>query len=97
MPTTRERYDDALAIVEKMNLPEYFATHYAMAIAQAQLGNMPEARAAIQECLRFWPEFEQGILTGHLEKWMFAQPDLIEHIVEGLEKSGLDVRGTSGA
>ena len=88
----QKRYEEALAIVQKMNLSEYFATHYATAIAQAQLGNISEAQGAVQECLRLWPEFEQGILS-NLEKWMYAQPDLIEHIVEGLELAGLDVRG----
>ena len=89
----QKRYEEALTIVEKMNLSEYFATHYATAIAQSQLGRIPEARAAIKECVRLWPDFEQGILSGHLEKWMYAQPDLIEHIVDGLELAGLDMRG----
>jgi len=88
----QKRYEEAVAIVEKMNLPEYFATHYAMAIAQAQLGHLAEAKAAIRECLRLWPDFEREIVGGHLEKWMFAQPDLIDHIAEGLEKCGLQVR-----
>ena len=88
------RYAQALEVVETINLPDYFATHYTKAIAHAQLGHADEARDSIRECLRLWPEFEQAILAGHLEKWMFAQPDLIEHIVEGLELAGLQVRST---
>ena len=47
---------------------------------------------AAENVRRLWPDFEQEIYDGHLEKWMFAQPDLIRHIVEGLEKAGLSVR-----
>jgi TolB-like protein/Tfp pilus assembly protein PilF len=87
-----KRYAQALEIAQKINLPEYFATHYAMAIAHAQLGNLEEAKTSIGECLRLWPDFEAGILEGHLEKWIYPQPDLIEHIVEGLELASLKVR-----
>jgi TolB-like protein len=91
------RYAEALSIAQKINMPEYFATHYATAIAQAQLGNLPGAEEAIREAKRLWPDFERGILGGHLDKWMFPQPDLIEHIVAGLELTGLDVRGSAAA
>ena len=88
----RGDYTEALATAQRINLPDYFATHYALAIAHAQLGNTEEAKQATDAVLRLWPEFEQEVYGGHLEKWMFAQPDLISHIVEGLEKAGLAVR-----
>ena len=88
----RGDYTEALATAQRINLPDYFATHYALAIAHAQLGNTEEAKQATDAVLRLWPEFEQEDYGGHLEKWMFAQPDLISHIVEGLEKAGLAVR-----
>ena len=88
-------YSDALAIAQKMNLPDYFASHYALAIANAQLGNMAAARQAAENVRRLWPDFEQEIYSGHLEKWMFSQPDLIAGIVDGLEKAGLSVDGFS--
>jgi len=88
----RERYAEALEIAQKINMPDYFASHYALAIAHAQLGNTIEAKQATDAVLRLWPGFEQEVHAGHLEKWMFAQPDLISHIVEGLEKAGLVVR-----
>jgi len=88
----QERYTEALEIAQKINMPDYFAAHYSLAIAHAQLGNKTEAKQATEAVRRLWPEFEQEIYSGHLEKWMFAQPDLISHIVEGLEKAGLVVR-----
>ncbi len=88
----QERYAEALEIAQKINMPDYFASHYALAIAHAQLGNTTEAKQATDAVLRLWPDFEQEIYSGHLEKWMFAQPDLIDHIVQGLEKAGLAVK-----
>jgi serine/threonine protein kinase len=85
------RYAEALEIAQKIRMPDYFASHYALAISHAQLGNMIQAQQATDAVRRLWPDFEQEIYSGHLEKWMFAQPDLITHIVEGLEKAGLVV------
>ena len=87
----QKRYAEALEIAQKINMPDYFASHYALAIAHAQLGSKAEATQAAEAVRRLWPNFEQEIYSGHLEKWMFAQPDLIAHIVEGLEKAGLVV------
>ncbi len=46
------RYAEALATAQKINLPEYFPTHYAAAIAHARLGNQKAAEAAAKEVLR---------------------------------------------
>lgn len=35
------RYAEALEIVQKLNLPDYFPTHYTEAMTQAQLGRLP--------------------------------------------------------
>ena len=88
----RGDYAAALAIAQRINMPDYFASHYALAIAHAQLGNLDAARRAAQDILRIYPDFEEEIYEGHLEKWMYAQPDLIGHIVDGLQKAGLRVQ-----
>jgi tetratricopeptide (TPR) repeat protein len=92
----QKRYAEALAIAQKINLPDYFPTHYAAAIAHAQLGNLKAAKAAADEARRLWPEFERDVLVEHLGKWFFPQPDLIEHLLEGLEKAGFRVRRPGG-
>jgi TolB-like protein/Flp pilus assembly protein TadD len=86
------RYKEALATAQKINLPDYFPTHYTAAIAHARLGNMDGARAAAKETLRLWPEFEDEFYERHIRKWMPSQPELIEQVVEGLELAGLRVR-----
>ena len=85
----QERYAEALEIAQKINMPDYFASHYALAIAHAQLGNAKAAADSTKEILRLFPTFEEDYYTGHVEKWMYAQPDLVAHIVEGLDKAGL--------
>jgi non-specific serine/threonine protein kinase len=84
-------YAEALEIAQKINVPDYFPTHYALAISHAHLGNDKAAQESKKELLRLWPDFEKGILHGHLEKWMFPQPDLIAQIVEGLRKAGFNI------
>jgi tetratricopeptide (TPR) repeat protein len=92
----QRHYAEALAIAQNINLPEYFGTHYVTAIAQAQLGNQPAAKAAVERTLQLWPDFEENFVAGHLQKWIFNQPELIAHIVEGLELAGFRLRRING-
>jgi tetratricopeptide (TPR) repeat protein len=87
----QHRYAEALAIAQKINMPEYWATPMVLAITHAQLGNEAEARNAAEEVLRIWPAFEQEYYQQGLVNWIFGQPELIEHINEGLRKAGIDL------
>jgi hypothetical protein len=62
-----------------------------LAIAHSQLGNEMEAGSAAEELLRVWPSFEQDYYQQGLVNWIFGQPDLIEHINEGLQKAGINL------
>jgi serine/threonine protein kinase len=86
------RYTDALEVNQKLNLPEYFPTHYTAAMIHAQLGNEPAARAAKARTLQLWPEFERGF-TDQLAMWIHNQPDLVAHILEGVRLAGFDIEG----
>jgi TolB-like protein/predicted ATPase len=89
----RQRRDaDALAVVQKINMPGYFSTHYCTAIAHAQLGNLAAARAAAQRTVELWPDFERDFVSDHIEKWIHKQPELVDRVIEGLELAGLHVR-----
>jgi hypothetical protein len=63
-----------------------------MAMTQAQLGNLPAARAEATKTLQLWADFERDFVTGHVQKWIQAQPELIEQILEGLELAGFQVQ-----
>lgn len=73
-------------------MPEYFAMHYVMAMTQPQLGNLPAAQKEAKKTLQLWPDFERDFVTGHVQKWIQAQPELIEQILEGLALAGLRVQ-----
>jgi TolB-like protein/tetratricopeptide (TPR) repeat protein len=84
-------HEEALAIAERIGMPNYFADSYARAIAYAQLGQSKEAARALDELRALWPGINLKILNeAHLHKWFFAQPQLIEKIFEGLTKAGLE-------
>ncbi len=91
------RYTEALAIAQKINMPDYWATHLVLAITHAQLGHESAAKSAAEEVLRIWPTFEQDYYQQGLVKWIYAQPELIKHINEGLRKAGIDLRGPEPA
>ena len=87
----QRRYEAALAIAERINMPDYFADPYARAMTHAQLGHADEATRALDEFRALWPGITLEYLREHhLQKWFFAQPELIEHTLEGLRKAGLE-------
>ncbi len=83
----RGDYREAVAIAFKINLPKFFVTHEALAAAYGQLGEESAAGEALAEMLRLKPDHSQ---TGRerLEKW-FDQ-ELVEHMMDGLRKAGLE-------
>jgi TolB-like protein/Tfp pilus assembly protein PilF len=79
-------YRDAVNIAFKINLPEFFVMHEALAAAYGQLGEPDAAGKAFQEMVKLKPDYAT---TGRerLEKW-FDQ-ELVEHMMDGLQKAGL--------
>ncbi|UCF35715.1 MAG: protein kinase [Acidobacteriota bacterium] len=90
-------YSEALSVAQKINMPGYFGASYARTIAQAQLGNLEAASSSLREFLRLYPDFGEKGREEHLDKWLFAQPDLIELIIDGFEKAGLKVQSAEGS
>jgi len=84
----REALDEALAI----NTPASFHTHVTRVIAFGQLGLHEEAQKPLRELLSLRPDFAT---TARLEYSKFYEPNLVEHILEGLRKAGLEVPASS--
>lgn len=84
-------YEAALAIALRINTPDYWGDGLARTLAHAQLGNENAARAAATDILAVWPNFETEYPGMGLVGWLYEQPGLIEHIIDGLEKAGLDM------
>ena len=84
-------YARSLAIAERINLPGYFADPYARAISHAQLGNLEQAARALDEFRALWPDATLDYMREeHLNKWFYAEPQLIEDTLEGLRLAGFE-------
>ena len=88
-----EDYRGAVNIALKINLPEFFVTHEALAAAYGQLGERDAAAKSLREMLRLKPDYDQ---TGRerLEKWFDSE--FVEHLTDGLREAGLNVPPTPG-
>jgi adenylate cyclase len=84
--------EEALAVAQKINMPEYFPTHYCLAIANNALGNAEAAARARRDALRCWPEIEAGI-ENHLDMWWFSQPELKGRVLDELVDAGFRIPG----
>ncbi len=88
----QRHYAKALAIHQKINMPDFWVARCFAAMTQAQLGNRAAAQAEVERTLHLWPEFERIFGTKHLGKWFRNQPDLIAHILEGVKLAGFRLR-----
>jgi len=82
-------YRETLNIVARINMPNFWRTHLALAVAYGQLGDHEAARSAVQELLRIRPDFPTGA-RDELKKWY--DPKVMEHIIDGLRKAGFEVQ-----
>jgi len=87
----QQRFEQALEVAQKINLPDYWATPLVLAISNVGLGNEAAARDFGQDILRIWPTFEQDYYQMGLMNWIWAQPDLIEQVTQALSVAGIHV------
>lgn len=86
----QSRFEEALYVVERINLPDYFPHAYCRAMTHAQLGQPEEATRALQDLIALWPNVSLAALRElAMERWMYAQPELVELAVDGLRKAGM--------
>jgi serine/threonine protein kinase len=94
----KKDYRDALDVALKMNMPSYFYTHAALASAYGQLGEREAAEGAVRELLAQKPDFVT-VARDEWAKWL-GHGEIVEHMLDGLRKAGLDIpppAGTDGA
>src|SRR4029077_10511406 len=72
----------------KINMPRFYATHLMAAAAYGQLGERDAATKALRELLVLWPSFGVSVRE-EMGKW--CDPDLAEHLIDGLRKAGLEI------
>ncbi len=81
-------YQGALDIALRINLPGYFYAHLTRAAAYGQLGLSEPAQRSLNEMLSLRPDMGTAARE-ELAKWW--EPDLVEHIIDGLRKAGLNI------
>jgi len=84
----KEDYRSALAIALKFNLPGYFTAHAFTAAVYGQLGMREQAQKSLQDLLRLRPDFAA---SAREELGHDHDAKLIEHIIDGLRKAGLEI------
>ena len=85
------RYEEALAIADRISIPTYFADAYVRAMTYAKLGRSEEAARALDEFRALLPGINLRLLReNHLNKWFYAQPELVDMVVDGLTEAGLE-------
>jgi TolB-like protein len=81
-------YPGARNFALKVNMPGFWRTQLALAAVHAQLGEKEAARNAVRQLLLIRPDFP-SVAREELAKWWDAE--LVEHLIEGLGKAGLQV------
>lgn len=84
----KKNYQAAVEEAVKANVPDLFWTHWVLAAAYVQLGDVAAARKALDDLLAQKPDFAR---SGRqlMKKWF--DPELVEHFMDGLRKAGLEV------
>jgi len=85
----KHEYRAALDIALKMNMPSYHYTHSALAAAYGQLGELENARTAVRELLALMPDIGTQVRELY-QKWL-GPGELLDDVIEGLRKAGLDM------
>jgi TolB-like protein/predicted ATPase/predicted Ser/Thr protein kinase len=89
----QRRYGEAFAVLQRMNMPAYWVLHFVTAITHAQLGHRQEAQGEVERTLQLSPDFERFFGKEHLRKWFPNQPDLVDHVMEGVKLAGFRLWG----
>jgi TolB-like protein len=84
----RKDYRRALDLALRLNTPNNFYQHAVLAMCYAQLGEMDAAHKSLQDMLAIKPDYGKVARQLH-GKWI--QPDLVEQLMDGLRKAGLEI------
>ena len=87
-------YAGALHAAAKVNMPAHYWAYVVTIAAQGQLGGRGAAGDALQQLLRIKPDIARTV-RDDLRKW-FVDEELVERLIDGLRKAGLDAPTASG-
>ena len=88
------RYEAALAQAQRVETDDY-RTPMFLAAAYGQLGRLDDAKRALSEMRARWLGPADGIRQESIQRNGLA-PELIDHLLEGLRKAGMEEKSVSG-
>jgi TolB-like protein/Tfp pilus assembly protein PilF len=83
------QYAEALELAIRIDMPNYYYAYAARAAALGQLGRREAAEKELRELLALRPDFATAARREY-SKWYDSE--LVERMLEGLRKAGLEVR-----
>jgi hypothetical protein len=86
----RGDYTTSLTFARKVNMPGFWRTQLAIAASAGQLGDRATAKQALHTLLIHRPDIAK-LPRQELAVWW--QPDLVEDLIVGLRKAGLEPEG----
>jgi len=87
------KYAEALEAAVRINMPGFYHAYAARAAALGQLGQREAAQKTLQELLALRPNFATAARHEYA-KWYDSE--MVEHIVDGLRKAGLEIAPEGG-
>jgi TolB-like protein/cytochrome c-type biogenesis protein CcmH/NrfG len=88
-------YEKSIERANRVDMPGNFWPYLVVAAAGGHLGWRPQAEAAVKDILALDPEFAAHARQ-NIESWHFAS-GLLEPLLEGLRKAGLEIPPPAGA
>jgi TolB-like protein len=81
-------YRLALDFARKINMPSFWRRSVIIAASYGELGETESAQKAVQELLTVRPDSAEFV-PRFFKRWF--QPEMIEHLVEGLRQAGMSI------
>ncbi len=78
-------YEEALETAKRINMPEFFWSHFVTAAVCGRLGRREDARAALDALERLFPAYRED-LPANEELWIL-DADLVERLMQGLAEA----------
>lgn len=82
------RYTDALRVMKRIDMTNFFWTHVHYAMIYAQLGQPEKARAALARTVELMPDFAER--PEDIIRMEIRDEEVIEKMLSGLRKAGLN-------
>ena len=85
----KHEYDKAVEAAELINMPGLYKAPAVLAAANAQLGRTEAAEKHVNDLLELVPDYGKWARDDWTKE--FVSVELVEHMIEGLEKAGLEI------